>query len=157
MKTSLSSLTFWIVCLAFMSCTKTQIKKNACTGDAGFLELDSCSIFFNNLFTPNGDGINENFPVYCNCPGAEEFSLSVKDGNKTLFETTNPNSDLWDGMYQGNQAKEGVYDFSFQGVIGGVSSNLEGTITLIRDISDPIKINNNSCQYILTDPIMIEG
>ncbi|NOQ72707.1 MAG: T9SS type B sorting domain-containing protein [Crocinitomix sp.] len=149
-------LLFSITCLLLISCAKSQIKRNACAGDAGYLVLDSCSIFFNNIITPNADGINDNFPNYCGCPAAEEFSISVKDRNKVLFETTDPNDILWDGTYEGKEVKEGVYDFFFRAKIGAINSSFDGTITLIRDISKPIKVNNYSCVYNNTDPLIIK-
>ncbi|MBK8626539.1 MAG: gliding motility-associated C-terminal domain-containing protein [Saprospiraceae bacterium] len=77
-----------------------------------------------NIFSPNGDGINDYFPglnfsVY--------FSLSVFDrwGN-LIFE----GNDDWDGNYKGNHTESGVYTFILRPK--SCENIINGTITLIK-------------------------
>ncbi len=149
-------ITSLVVVLISISCTKRQIRKNACI-ESGFITTwDSCGIFVNNLFTPNGDGKTDHFPMYCDCPGASDFNLDIEKGSKLIFSSTNPVDVLWDGTFNGGPAKEGVYSYSLDLVLDGESMSFDGTITLIRDISEPILIENTGCLYDLSDPIVIE-
>lgn len=141
--------------LLILSCSKSQIKKKGCAGPGIYVGQDSCNIHLNNLFTPNGDGYNETFPESCDCSGSSDYFLEVTNGNKVLFSTTSPNGDNWDGTYKGKEVKEGVYNWTLTYTVGNNITNLEGDITLIRDISEPIDIDG-ACVYIFTDPIVIE-
>ncbi len=91
--------------------------------------------FMPNVFTPNGDGINDSFGP--KTVDIESMSLQIFDrwGN-LLFESLGVNNP-WDGMVNGNQAEQGVY--SWQMTYLAFRSNGEqyqatdfGTITLIR-------------------------
>lgn len=137
-----------------VGCSKSQIKKNGCTGPGYYIGQDSCNIHLNNLFTPNGDGFNETFPESCDCSGSTDFLLEVKTGNKVLFSTTKPKGDNWDGTYKGKEVKEGVYDWTLTYTLENNLKNFEGNITLIRDITEPIDVEG-SCVFIFTDPIVV--
>jgi gliding motility-associated-like protein len=80
-----------------------------------------------NVFTPNGDGINDGFGIIYT--GKENFELAVFDRWGTeLFRSYDP-ADLWDGTNTGGSVvKEGVYFYSLQ--IGEKAYN--GNVTLLR-------------------------
>lgn len=61
-----------------------------------------------NAFTPNGDGINDEFkPILTFTPKEYYFIVRSRWGN-TLFDTDDPNAS-WDGSYKGALVNEGVF------------------------------------------------
>jgi gliding motility-associated-like protein len=80
-----------------------------------------------NVFTPNGDGINDFFNVIYN--GKEDYSLKVFDRwGKTYFEAFSP-EDQWSGFSSSeSEAPEGVYFYTLQ--IG--ERSYTGNLTLMR-------------------------
>lgn len=85
-----------------------------------------------NLFTPDGDLINDLFkPVLSFIPANYHLIISDLKG-KVVFETRN-NSDAWDGSMKGDQLPEGVYIWFLKvaGLSGQIFSNT-GTITIVR-------------------------
>lgn len=60
-----------------------------------------------NAFTPNDDGINDQFRVVTG--GAERFNLEIYNRwGAMIFATSNP-SDWWDGTFEGSVVQDGVY------------------------------------------------
>ena len=65
-------------------------------------------IYMPNAFTPDGDGLNEEFkPVLTFLPDKYIFIIKNRWGN-TLFETHDPYA-AWDGTFSGGPVPEGVY------------------------------------------------
>lgn len=88
-------------------------------------------IYAPNAFSPNNDGVNEEFLI----KGAylETFNLRIftRWGYK-VFETRDQ-SEGWNGIYQDKEAPEGVYVFVVEGIgLDGSPVLLRGTVTLIR-------------------------
>ena len=83
-------------------------------------------LFIPNVFTPNGDGIEDEWEV--KYTGSQPYSVDVMDrwGVK-VYESTNPYSH-WDGTTNGSQAQEGVYFYIIK--IGNKSYN--GELQLLR-------------------------
>jgi gliding motility-associated-like protein len=95
-------------------------------------------LFIPNIFTPDGDGINDH------------FYISVKNGVKSinifkifnrwgelLYSINNPGlnvpSDGWDGRYRGSMAPQGVYVFFISVELeNGTLESFYGDFTLIR-------------------------
>jgi gliding motility-associated-like protein len=66
-----------------------------------------------NVFTPNGDNINDYFKISYNfAPENYKITILNRWGNK-LFETDNINNS-WNGKYNGNQCSSGVYYYLIQ-------------------------------------------
>jgi gliding motility-associated-like protein len=90
-----------------------------------------CHIYFPSGFTPNKDGLNDEFKVLTDYK-FESFRLVVFNrwGEK-VFESYDPLR-AWDGTYGGKPINTGTYiwfcKFSHRGTI----SSLKGTITVIR-------------------------
>ena len=80
-----------------------------------------------NVFTPNGDGINDVFQVKYN--GNEAFYIKIFDRwGRTFFEA-NATDMGWNGMYnESAEAQEGVYYYSIQ--LG--ERTFQGNVTLMR-------------------------
>lgn len=68
----------------------------------------SCESFIPNVFSPNDDGIQDQFLVEYR-EGISDFTLEIFDRyGRPFFRSKNP--DLpWDGNLNGKQAKEGIY------------------------------------------------
>ncbi len=98
-----------------------------------------CKIFAPNAFTPNDDGVNDFF--YMGISGAceaEKFSLKIYDRWGRLVFEGNSITDQWDGNYDGQQLKEGVYLWQSSVTWTDESSaekkfeSKKGTLVLIR-------------------------
>ncbi len=87
-----------------------------------------------NVFSPNGDGKNDEFGIYIE-PGSapiQMFSMKIFDrwGEK-LFETENETA-TWDGRYKGNYVAQGVLTYVIKYQTSEENSTLKGTVTLLR-------------------------
>jgi len=80
---------------------------NVSTEDCG------CESFIPNVFTPNGDGIQEQFQLEFT-EGISNYSLDIFDRyGRLIFRTSNP-TEFWDGNNKGKQVPEGVYYWAAQ-------------------------------------------
>jgi gliding motility-associated-like protein len=87
------------------------------------------SLFVTNSFSPNGDGVNENWGV----PGIRFYEgarISVYDrGGVRLFFTENPDI-RWDGTFEGKPMPAGTYFWTIE--IGEKGEIRRGMLNLIR-------------------------
>ncbi len=69
-----------------------------------------CSFYLPNAFTPNGDGINDEFKplLYCDLT---DFSFQIFDRWSRLIFSTDYIDDSWDGSYKNTRVPEGVYNY----------------------------------------------
>ncbi len=91
--------------------------------------------FMPNAFTPNGDGINDDFFGKGYLEGATNFRMAIWNRwGELVFETTNPN-DKWNGEKRnsGGMSPEGVYTYvvSFTGPRGEINE-FKGFATVVR-------------------------
>ncbi|MCS7074809.1 MAG: gliding motility-associated C-terminal domain-containing protein, partial [Bacteroidia bacterium] len=108
----------------------TLIAKNAIgcvdTVTKGIYNIVEPQLEIPNVFTPNGDGINDQFVIRYR--GTKSYTLVVLDRwGKQLWSSNDPNTH-WDGTNNGNPAVEGVYYYVLK--IGDKTYN--GNITLLR-------------------------
>ena len=90
-------------------------------------------VFIPNAFTPNGDGVNDQFKIFGDLAGVHFIDLAIFDkwGEK-VFESNNPNFE-WDGIYKGQAAPLGVYVYTATIVYdNGKSKDYKGSVTLLR-------------------------
>ena len=93
----------------------------------GPFEVYQPDLLVPNVFTPNGDGVNDAFAV--RYTGAEDFYLEVFDRWGRMFFSSQSAADTWPGLDgNGNAAPEGVYYYSLQ--IG--ENSYQGNVTLMR-------------------------
>jgi gliding motility-associated-like protein len=87
------------------------------------------SLFVTNSFSPNGDGVNDNWGV----PGIRFYEgarISVYDrGGVRLFYTENPDI-RWDGTFEGKAMPVGSYFWTIE--IGEKGETRRGMLNLIR-------------------------
>jgi len=94
----------------------------------------SCMMAVPNVFTPNGDGLNDYFYPVISCIYDEYHLVIFNRWGKLLYETNNQN-DKWDGRYLGNEVPQGVYFYHIdyrQPYNGGKKAQRSGSITLYR-------------------------
>ncbi len=67
------------------------------------------TIFIPNMFSPNGDGVNDVFEIYGNYDGIKEFDFKIFNrwGEK-VFESSDPRA-RWDGTYKNVMQDPGVF------------------------------------------------
>ena len=93
-------------------------------------------------FTPNGDGLNDNFRPFI--WGIEGTSFEVRKGLKQVFSSTDLNEG-WDGTDKEEKAcKDGVYSYIITGK-NTTDGNFEitGELSLITEV----KYQNCKCKY----------
>ena len=89
------------------------------------------NIYAPNAFTPNYDGVNDEFLL----KGLHLQSFNLRIFNRwgvKIFESNNIDIG-WDGSYQGKQVEEGVYTYVVKGTgYNGKPYLLKGTVTVLR-------------------------
>jgi gliding motility-associated-like protein len=73
------------------------------------MEQCNCEVFLPNAFSPNGDGINDEFRAYAACDRVEGFRLTVFDRWGSVVFTTTDFNQAWDGTMSNNLCITGVY------------------------------------------------
>lgn len=91
-------------------------------------------VFFPNIFTPNGDGVNDMWQFFTGSNAIKQLRVQVfnRTGEK-VFEATDLSA-AWDGTFKGVNAPPGVYTYTANIVwLNNYNDNTyHGTITLIR-------------------------
>jgi gliding motility-associated-like protein len=99
---------------------------------------DTYSVFVPNVFSPNGDSINDYFTIYTNDRLGEILELNIYDRwGEHLFRGTGipPNNPGigWNGHFKGKQMNPGVYVYTVQIKFNdGSIQLLSGDVTLLR-------------------------
>lgn len=103
--------------------------------DQVLVEVDCSSIYIPNIFTPNGDGVNDFFQV--DARGVSYYHLQIFNRwGEMLFESKDPKK-VWNGGKQDYYAPDGVYFWTldvldFQGRPMLDSDHSHGHITIAR-------------------------
>ena len=95
--------------------------------DTAFFDLRRQLVFFPNVFTPNSDGVLDQY--VSRYAGSEAYNIQIFDRwGKLMFESNDPESG-WDGRTpEGKEAEEGVYFY-----ISEIADEVyKGHITLLR-------------------------
>jgi gliding motility-associated-like protein len=90
------------------------------------------SIVIPNIFSPNGDGVNETFMIMCT--GMKSLTCDIYNRWGQLVYTLNGPNEVWDGkLNNGNQATEGTYYFMLNAVgLDGKTYSYQGPLTLVK-------------------------
>ncbi|MEN8927363.1 MAG: gliding motility-associated C-terminal domain-containing protein [Flavobacteriales bacterium] len=92
---------------------------------------DQTEAYVPQIFSPNGDGLNDLLFAYGNRFETLKFFIYNRWGEK-VFETTD-NSVGWDGTFRGRDAQAGVYVYYLEAtILEGEKITLKGDITLVR-------------------------
>lgn len=107
-------------------------------------ELDTkvcnCNVYFPNVFSPNGDGVNDYFrpSFHCDFPVTSvRFAIYNRWGAEQYSINGSRLSDIsWDGSFKSKPAASGVYvwqlQYTYQGADGLSVVNKKGDVTLLR-------------------------
>ncbi len=91
-------------------------------------------LFMPNVFTPNGDGVNDMFSLFGNLPALKQIEIRIfnRTGEK-VFESNDINFS-WDGSYKGKLLEPQVLVYTLYAVfVDNHSEELyKGSLTLIR-------------------------
>ncbi len=89
-------------------------------------------VFLPNAFTPDGDGLNDDFKVINPPDNIESFAMYIYNrwGQK-VFETKDITHG-WDGTFQGKASPAGTYVYLIENSIAGYDFDTNGTVVLIR-------------------------
>jgi len=94
------------------------------------------NVYFPTAFTPNGDGLNDEFKVVTPSTNIEMFSLSIFNRWGAQIFHTNDISQGWDGTYQGTMCIAGSYVFKVSyntSMYSNTPSEVKmGTVMLVR-------------------------
>jgi gliding motility-associated-like protein len=112
---------------------RTTISPNGCVDDTTHIITILREYQHYNVFTPNGDGINDVFDP--GIAGETDYSMKIYNrwGEK-VFES-NDSKVLWDGKDQknGEPCAEGAYYYVWHfKLIGGIDRTIDGAVTLLR-------------------------
>ena len=90
------------------------------------------TFYIPNAFTPNGDGINDNFkPTYVGIKRLEYFRVYDRYG-VLVFETSSMNK-AWDGLFKSTKQNTGNFVYIVKGIDQyGQEKVLKGNVLLIR-------------------------
>lgn len=112
----------------------TAAKDNCATTETIEVNKD-CYIDIPNVFTPNGDGVNDYFlPRQLLSKGVVGFTMTVFNrwGQK-VFESASANGRGWDGKFNDKNQPMGVYIYQINAVMkNGRTENYSGNVTLMR-------------------------
>lgn len=85
-------------------------------------------VFAPNAFTPNGDGLNDQFQIFGDpCESGARLQIFNRWG-ALVFETDHPYDEFWDGYFQGSLAPGGVYTY----ILLEQDQKVTGFVSLIR-------------------------
>lgn len=114
--------------------TVTASNADGCSGSASItvkVVFDCPEVFVPTIFSPNGDGQNDEIGVMSGCITDMVFIIYDRWGEK-VYQATDPN-DSWDGNIGGSMAQSGAYVYKLNAVLkDGQHINQGGSITLIR-------------------------
>ena len=89
-------------------------------------------IYLPNAFTPDGDGLNDDFKVINPPDNIESFAMYIYNrwGQK-VFETKDITHG-WDGTFQGKASPSGTYVYRIEYSIAAYDFDTNGTVVLVR-------------------------
>ena len=108
---------------------------NGCETIDSITVVKDCYIDIPNVFTPNGDGVNDFFfPRQMLSKGLTDFRISIYNRwGQTIFEGNALDGRGWDGNLNGVPQPEGVYVYIIEAVFrDGQKESHKGNVTLLR-------------------------
>jgi len=111
------------------------VSENECTTTDSVTIHRSCYLDIPNVFTPNGDGVNDYFfPRGLLTRGVAGFHMQVFNRwGQLVYESRNISDMGWDGRFNGQPAQEGVYVYQISAAFrNSTVQRFQGNVTLLR-------------------------
>lgn len=108
---------------------------NGCTASDTIQVQNDCYVNIPNVFTPNGDGLNDYFfPRQYLSRGLTEFKMNIYNRwGQLIFETTNLQGSGWDGKFNNMEQPVGVYVYFVEVLFkDGQKETRTGNVTLLK-------------------------
>ncbi|MDX1652068.1 MAG: gliding motility-associated C-terminal domain-containing protein [Brumimicrobium sp.] len=124
--TATPEMTTWYV-ITVISSDGCQVK------DSVLIEIiDPCGeTLLPTVFSPNGDGLNDNLCVLGGCLQSVNLEIFNRWGER-IFQTNNPD-DCWNGTFNGEPVNTGTYIYKLNGVkLDGTDFSLAGNVNVVR-------------------------
>lgn len=113
----------------------TVANEHGCTTTENISVAKDCYVDIPNVFTPNGDGINDYFfPRQLLSGSVNRFRMQVFNRwGQMIFDTIHPEGRGWDGKFNGKEQPFGTYVYRIEAeYANGRNEKYEGNVTLIR-------------------------
>lgn len=111
----------------------TITDQNGCTAtrEIAVAVIADKVVYIPNVFTPDGNGANDDFRVFTNGIRFSQLMIFNRTGEK-VFQSNNI-TQSWDGRYKGTEAMAGVYTYYLELVfLDGDRRTYQGSLTLLR-------------------------
>ena len=111
------------------------VSMDGCTGSDTVNVSNDCYLDVPNVFTPNGDGLNDYFlPRQLLSKGLASFSMEIYNRwGQVIFTTSSIDGRGWDGRFNDTPQPEGVYVYVIDATfIDGQKEHHQGNVTLLR-------------------------
>ncbi len=128
----------WVSPLSDVIYTVLVTSVNGCTDSASvniFVEVplppDSFYLYIPNAFSPNGDGMNDQFQVIHS--GLLNASIKIYNrSGRLVFESSDENNLKWDGKVKGKMSKIGAYTYHFTANSTDGDIQRKGNLNIMR-------------------------
>ena len=127
-------VTYGFDTMGYQDVTLTVYDTLGCSDSYTIQVLLTANFFIPNVFTPNGDGINEFFQLDFDVFKTYDFFILNRWGNVVARGLDHQGTIMWDGTNeQGNECSEGVYFYRLFGTYhDGTTTEKHGHVTLSR-------------------------
>jgi gliding motility-associated-like protein len=111
---------------------RLRVSGSESCADSSFKRIQVNSILkVPNIFTPNGDGLNDYFQIRTN--GQDTYSFAVYTRSGVLVYKSESPTITWDGRsFTGEEVRNGIYFFTISQVTGENRIQTKGFVHLIR-------------------------
>ena len=106
---------------------------NGCTAADSIQVVVECNnIYFPSAFTPNGDGLNDEFGPWGSLSLLKNYSFTIFGRwGEAVFQSANPYK-KWDGKLNGNTFNTGTFVWMATYTFNGIVQTQKGTVTILR-------------------------
>lgn len=123
--------TYGVRCIVTTACRTDTLFRTLSVIDCE-AAAQRCQFYVPDIFSPNLDGINDDFRPLSDCV-AEDYALLIFNRWGQLVYKTQDASDRWDGRYQGADCAPGVYTYLLTYAFPWqAEKRLSGALVLIR-------------------------